>query len=194
MRRGKVRAVTIVLIAAMLALALLPSAVLAHNFCRYQGPVFCCNNVTEVSAWLEDPYVGPWTASLEGSPYGLTIYRLDIPPDDPDTPGKEGGVYGDTVHFMVTCNSTNITAQSADGYKAYVTGGVIYHPLDLCAGCPLQGDVNMDGEVNMADVTREEQIILGIADVTPCADVNGDGHIDMADVTCVQRIILGLPC
>jgi len=194
MRRGKLRAVIVVAVVGMLLLTLLPSAVLAHPWCTYRGPVYCCDNVTEVSAWLEDPYVGPWTATLSSGPYEVTRYLVTIPPDDPATPEKDGGLNGDTVHFMVRCNSTNITAQSADGHKAYVQGGGILHPLDLCDSCPLKGDANMDLVVNMADVTMIELIIFGLHAVTPCADVNGDGHVNMADATKIKHIIFGIDC
>jgi hypothetical protein len=194
MRRGKVRAITIVVTAAMLALTLLPGAVLAHNFCQYVGAVVCCDNVTAVTAWLEDPYVGPWTATLEDTPYGLTVYRLNIPPDDPNTPMKDGGVLGDTVHFMVTCGSVNITAPSATGSNAYATGAFRQHRLDLCGGCPLTGDVNMDGVVNVGDIIVEKRIIKGLDPETPCADVDHDGHVDVGDIIKIKRIIKGIDC
>lgn len=192
MRRGKVRVITTVALAVIVAVTLLPSAVLAHPWCTYRGPVYCCNNVTEVSAWLEDPYVGPWTATLSTGPYEVTRYLVTIPPDDPATPEKDGGVNGDTVHFMVMCNSTNITAQSADGHKAYMQGGGILHPLDLCGGCPLQGDVNMDGKVDTGDITKLRLIIWLGDPPTPCADVNHDGKVDTGDITAVRLIIWGI--
>jgi hypothetical protein len=119
-----------------------------------------------------------------------TWYYVDVPWDSPGVPGKEGGVIGETVYFSVTINTTTYAGPNATWQRC----GIVYHPLRLCSECPLQGDANMDGVVNMADVDREEQIILGMADITPCADANGDGHVDMADVTCIERIILGLPC
>ena len=52
------------------------------------------------------------------------------------------------------------------------------------------GDVNEDGEVNIADVTMLVNVILGNAEAEN-ADVNADGTIDIADVTALVNIILG---
>ncbi len=62
----------------------------------------------------------------------------------------------------------------------------------------LLGDVNLDGEVTIADVTELVNIILGKAssrtsqggENAPVADVNGDGLITIADVTALVNLIL----
>ncbi len=55
---------------------------------------------------------------------------------------------------------------------------------------PLPGDVNDDGEVNIADINATIDVILsGIEN--PRADVNEDGEINIADVNVVIAIILG---
>ena len=64
--------------------------------------------------------------------------------------------------------------------------------LELSGGT--SGDANLDGTINMADVTKVERIILGLDDLTPCADANQDWEIDMADVTKIERIILSVDC
>ena len=59
----------------------------------------------------------------------------------------------------------------------------------------IDGDVNGDGEVNIADVNAVLDIVLGgEADqaTTKRADVNHDGEIGIADVNSVIDIILGL--
>jgi len=56
------------------------------------------------------------------------------------------------------------------------------------------GDVNADGEVNIADVNALISIILGNStedDYAGVCDVNGDGEINIADVNAVIAIILG---
>ena len=56
------------------------------------------------------------------------------------------------------------------------------------------GDVNCDGEVNIADANAVIDILLsGNADVsiTPRADINGDGEINIADVNALIDILLG---
>jgi len=58
----------------------------------------------------------------------------------------------------------------------------------------LVGDVNADGEVNIADVNALISIILGNAtedDYAGECDVNGDEEINIADVNAVIAIILG---
>ena len=54
----------------------------------------------------------------------------------------------------------------------------------------LKGDVNGDGEVNIADINVIIDIILsGRSD--PSGDVNGDGEVNIADINVVIDIILG---
>ena len=59
---------------------------------------------------------------------------------------------------------------------------------------PFMGDVNMDGQIDVADVTALISYILG-NQVTPfnvaVADVNEDDAIDVGDVTSLISIILG---
>ena len=56
----------------------------------------------------------------------------------------------------------------------------------------LKGDVNGDGEVNIADINALIGIILGGEDNTEGrSDVNGDGEVNIADINAVIEIILG---
>jgi len=55
------------------------------------------------------------------------------------------------------------------------------------------GDVNGDGEVNVADVNSLISIILGgkVSDDTMArADVNNDGEVNVADVNTLINLIL----
>jgi len=52
------------------------------------------------------------------------------------------------------------------------------------------GDVNLDFEVNIADVNAVIDMILGGNGSTAAADVNGDGEINIADINAVINIIL----
>ena len=57
----------------------------------------------------------------------------------------------------------------------------------------LKGDVNLDGEVNIADVNIIVRIILGSVydeGTMTRADVNGDDEINIADINLIIRIIL----
>ena len=53
------------------------------------------------------------------------------------------------------------------------------------------GDVNTDGEVNIADVNSVIDIILKGTGGTPAADVNGDGEVNIADINTLIALILG---
>ena len=54
------------------------------------------------------------------------------------------------------------------------------------------GDVNGDGEVNIADVNAVINIILGDDSSGIDGDVNGDNEVNIADVNSIIAIILGL--
>ncbi len=57
------------------------------------------------------------------------------------------------------------------------------------APSPVPGDVNRDGEVNIADVNAVIDAILGdVHDII--FDVNGDGEVNIADVNAIIDIIL----
>ena len=57
-------------------------------------------------------------------------------------------------------------------------------------GIIMPGDVNNDGEVNIADVNEVIDVILG-GGSNAAADVNNDGEINVADINVVIDIILG---
>lgn len=51
------------------------------------------------------------------------------------------------------------------------------------------GDINHDGKVDISDVTKLINMILGSEDPNNMADVNGDGKVDQSDVTRLIEII-----
>ena len=58
----------------------------------------------------------------------------------------------------------------------------------------LRGDVNLDGEVNVADVNAVIDVILGgdaDEDLRQRADVDRDGEVSVADINSVIDIIMG---
>lgn len=76
-----------------------------------------------------------------------------------------------------------------NAYKEHEEWGVFTHIVEMEGG--LKGDVNGDGEVNIADVNALIDIILGGSGNTFAADVNGDGEVNIADVNTIINIILG---
>ena len=69
-----------------------------------------------------------------------------------------------------------------------------YTPPDPPVPEPLLGDVNNDGQVNIADINLVVNIILGgnaDAETKLRADVNSDGEVTIADITNLISLILG---
>ena len=76
-----------------------------------------------------------------------------------------------------------------------------YGKLDIQAGMKYvlgiedkNGDVNLDGEVNVSDINAVIDIILGgktDQDTRRRADVNNDGEISVSDVNMILDLILG---
>ena len=75
-------------------------------------------------------------------------------------------------------------------YIAYGNGNAADHIIITRNGEIKKGDVNNDGEVNIADVNAVIDVILGGGN-NASADVNKDGEINIADVNAIIVIILG---
>ena len=85
----------------------------------------------------------------------------------------------------VQLNASQSFTLPAGGYRVYVKG----EPRPEY----LVGDVNLDGSVNISDITLLIDIILrdiDDEDQIVNADVNGDGSINISDITTVIDIIL----
>ena len=59
-----------------------------------------------------------------------------------------------------------------------------------------QGDINMDNNVNLSDVTLALKAALGIENVSEqqiqIADMNSDGKLDLSDVVILLKKALGI--
>lgn len=119
--------------------------------------------------------------------------------------------WGDATFYVGYANDTytlyfgHMPAAGAASYEAsptfvYNYMGTLYYAtirleLTFTDGptTTLKGDVNADGEVNVADVTALVNIILsgdsGSNDAD-AADVNADGEVNVSDVTALVAIIL----
>jgi hypothetical protein len=68
--------------------------------------------------------------------------------------------------------------------------------LSITISMPLRGDVNTDGYVNIVDIVRAVNFILGIETPTElenwAADCNADGMIDIIDAMGMVNVILGI--
>ncbi len=75
-------------------------------------------------------------------------------------------------------------------YIAYGNGNAADHIIISRNAEMIKGDVNNDGEVNIADINAVIDVILGGGN-NASADVNKDGEINIADVNAIIDIILG---
>ena len=55
----------------------------------------------------------------------------------------------------------------------------------------MPGDLNGDGNVDIADVNAVINVMLGKAEYQSAADLNGDNAVDVSDVNAIINIILG---
>ena len=104
--------------------------------------------------------------------------------------GKVNAQYGILADGLtaipVTLNATQSFTIPAGGFQVYVKG----EPESPF----LNGDVNGDGEVSIADVNVVIDILLGFVSSEPYegrADVNNDKEISIADVNVLIDILLG---
>ena len=56
--------------------------------------------------------------------------------------------------------------------------------------CNAEGDLNMDGMVNIQDVILLVNNVIGISADFSCADFNGDGDINIQDIVLLVAMIL----
>lgn len=87
--------------------------------------------------------------------------------------------YDDFAHAIVTNDETSATIDLAN--MDYMCFGEVE--------ASLKGDVNNDGEVNIADINAVIDIIL-TGGSNARADVNGDSEVNIADVNTLIDIIL----
>jgi len=82
-------------------------------------------------------------------------------------------------------------ADEVSWLKQWITDRIAWmdSQLDYNPAAALPGDVNGDGEVNVADVNAVIDMILS-GRIEPIGDVNGDGEVGIADVNAVLAIIL----
>ena len=128
------------------------------------------------------------TFNTQGS-YNLLSYYID--PDD-DGPGG-----GDITPPIVGAKVMSVGSTSVS--ECFTFGDAIstekgYYSVQIYKKKEKVIDVNMDGQLNISDVTMLVDYILG-KNPNPCnvsdCDVNGDGVINISDVTALVDKILG---
>ena len=91
------------------------------------------------------------------------------------------------IYYYITYNSPTV----GESYSFKIPGmELVYANMPQDEPDPLVGDVNCDGEVNIADVNAIISIILSGTSWVATADINADGEINIADINAVIDLIL----
>ena len=119
---------------------------------------------------------------VEVSPQGSIA--LDVPVTDVFDAADLGNFPLHLVYYYITYNAVT----TGEPYSLKIPGmELVYAAMPQTE--PIPGDVNGDGEVNIADVNAIIDMIL-TGNTQPNGDVNGDGEVNIADVNAVIDIIL----
>lgn len=136
--------------------------------------------------------------------YDPTIQSIQIYAGELQAPALRANVTGDASHYVITgitdkyYDVKNLNNEGTYVYKvkAIYTDGTESkwsnaETVTLQAGGQTyaQGDVNMDGSVNISDVTDLIDMLLS-DNTKPSGDVNGDGSINITDVTDLIDLLL----
>lgn len=148
---------------------------------------------------VQDAFTGVATSNeySTGASYDITpVGKGD------NTPAYEVEDTNLTVTYSLPC----AVAYTTDGVKytrikatSGSDGSYVYNLADIPADAKIsvvvKGDVNGDGKVSAADVTRLNAIALGrivpTGDRSFASDINEDGKISAADVTRLNAVALG---
>jgi hypothetical protein len=109
-------------------------------------------------------------------------YQTTLPAEQIKVDGK---LMVDGTTYYARCKTSYLDFDGNTHTTAY--GPTISFVYKVSASLP--GDVNGDGEVNIADVNAVIDMILG-GNMTLAGDVNGDGEVNIADVNTLSDFIL----
>ena len=109
---------------------------------------------------------------------------IDVPVTDICDAADLGNFPLHLVYYYFTFN----TVTTGEQYSLKIPGMELIY-ANMPQDETLTGDVNGDGEVNIADVNAIIDMIL-TGNTQPNGDVNGDGEVNIADVNAVIDIIL----
>ena len=124
-----------------------------------------CTSLSDVYCYIADP---------SAVTMGRYIFYLE-----PDNPSGPSDYSGRTLHVRF---GTAHAYRADENWNPYF--GLIVENL-------IPGDVNRDGEVNIADVNAVVGVIQEKSGDSAAADVNGDGEINIADINAIIAIIQG---
>ena len=119
-----------------------------------------------------------YRTSPDSSWVDTKLDEVAVPARSQKTANWSVGKFGDAM-FRIQQFAGHKTA------KTYVDNITFYCILE-------PGDVNLDGKVNVSDISALINMILGIQGKSTTGDVNGDGQINVSDVTALINLILGI--
>ena len=157
------------------------------KYLEYEDTTVDCNGIEFFSYTPSED--GDWTLSWNGSdelPEWLNIELAD---------GEEDGEFSGLVYATVTADPLPAGVDYREAVIRFEIPGDYLDYTFMQGEKPdfIKGDVNGDGEVNIADINALIDAILGgnVSDETrQRADVNGDDEINIADINSVIDIIL----
>ena len=144
----------------------------------------------EFFSWVESAEDGWMLSTPEGDdvPEWLHIELTD----GVETEGEYAGEFNNCVNAKVTADPL---PEGMRGRKAVVRFGFpgAFQDYTFTQGVTdgIRGDVNQDGEVNIADVNALVDMVLS-GNISGLGDVNEDGEVNIADINAVIDIILNV--
>ena len=138
---------------------------------------------------LDSEYSGP------GDEVSVTISDFSISAINPFTGGNVGlGACDTDLDPFNGCFDTSVFDTPTADCAGIPGGSSELDECGICGGngapCSSDGDINMDGEINILDVIILVNIILGSQEVDSSGDLNGDGIVNILDVIQLVNLIL----
>ena len=165
------------------------------------SPAFSCDGMDSITA-----HIDWYTRYFSNSDFVLSRTALTLAIDDaqgtpldsatiiPTTPGVSAHMLNYSIAVPAEADSIRLRLVSWQG-TVESSGAVreaVFQAISSSSQQPQWGDVNGDGNVNVADVTWLIQKVLnGIEDDEVArSDINHDGSVNVADVTKLISIVL----
>ncbi len=166
----------------------------AKNITINGGIVNATSNISGIQASGGDVTINGGRVTATGGSYGIYASYITLGwtnASDSITASSYRIGDPDYGYFLKVADGQALT----DGTDTY-TGTLTDTQRNAIAGQTLVpytsisvGDVNGDGEVNIADVTALVALILSDSPYHPVADINGDNRLSIADVTALVNNI-----